>query len=280
MTAFQGSIEIRQIYKVFGTQPDKALGRLKAGASKQDILQELGCHVGLNNVSMHIPAGKIFVIMGLSGSGKSTLVRHFNRLIEPTSGEIFVNGNNVMNLDPSGLRTLRRQTMSMVFQSFGLLPHKTVQDNVAYGLSIRGHKIQDASKHIQHWIDRVGLKGYEHSYPDELSGGMRQRVGLARALAMDTPILLMDEAFSALDPLIRHDMQTLLLELQNTLQKTIVFITHDLDEALRIGANIAILRDGELVQTGTPEQILTEPADDYVRRFVEKRTLVNEANPH
>jgi glycine betaine/proline transport system ATP-binding protein len=229
---------------------------------------------------MHIPAGKIFVIMGLSGSGKSTLVRHFNRLIEPTSGEILVNGHNVLSCDPAGLRSLRRQTMSMVFQGFGLLPHKTVSDNVGYGLAVRGEKGTEALARVHHWIERVGLKGYAHSYPDELSGGMRQRVGLARALAMDPQILLMDEAFSALDPLIRHDMQTLLLELQSTLQKTIVFITHDLDEALRIGAHIAILRDGELVQIGTPEQILTQPADDYVRRFVEKRSLTENTATH
>lgn len=267
-----GSIEVKNIYKIFGSRSDNALSMLKAGASKQEILAKLGCNVGLNNVSMHIPAGKIFVIMGLSGSGKSTLVRHFNRLIEPTSGEILVDGQNVLTLQPSGLRGLRRQTMSMVFQSFGLLPHKTVQDNVGYGLMIRGEKVQDAAANIQYWIERVGLKGYENSYPDELSGGMRQRVGLARALAMNPQILLMDEAFSALDPLIRYDMQTLLLELQNTLHKTIVFITHDLDEALRIGANIAILKDGELVQIGTPDQILNQPADDYVRRFVEKRS--------
>ena len=280
MNDSQGSIEIKQIYKVFGSSSDKALALLKSGVGKKEILAKVGCNVGLNNVSLHIPSGKIFVIMGLSGSGKSTLVRHFNRLIEPTSGEIWVNGQNILDLQAAGLRALRRQTMSMVFQSFGLLPHKTVRDNVGYGLSIRHDKNPNTFERIQHWIDRVGLKGYENSYPDELSGGMRQRVGLARALAMDTPILLMDEAFSALDPLIRYDMQTLLLELQNTLKKTIVFITHDLDEALRIGANIAILRDGELVQTGTPEQILNQPADDYVRRFVEKRSQIAQTTAH
>lgn len=280
MNDMQGSIEIKQIYKIFGNGSDTALSMLKAGASKKEVLAKVGCNVGLNNVSLNIPAGKIFVIMGLSGSGKSTLVRHFNRLIEPSAGEIWVNGQNVLKLAPSGLRELRRKTMSMVFQSFGLLPHKTVCDNVGYGLSLRGEKKAEVAERIQHWIDRVGLKGYEHSYPDELSGGMRQRVGLARALVMDPQILLMDEAFSALDPLIRHDMQTLLLELQTTLQKTIVFITHDLDEALRIGAHIAILRDGELVQTGTPEQILNQPADDYVRRFVEKRSQGANTPPH
>ena len=280
MSASQGSIDVCHIYKIFGAGADTAMRLLKQGVCKKDVLAQLGCNVGLNDVSMHIPAGKIFVIMGLSGSGKSTLVRHFNRLIEPTSGEILVNGHNVLTCDPAALRTLRRQTMSMVFQGFGLLPHKTVSDNVGYGLAVRGEKGTEALSRVHHWIDRVGLKGYEHCYPDELSGGMRQRVGLARALAMDPQILLMDEAFSALDPLIRHDMQTLLLELQSTLQKTIVFITHDLDEALRIGAHIAILRDGELVQIGTPEQILTQPADDYVRRFVEKRSLTENTATH
>lgn len=280
MSGSQGSIEVRHIFKIFGDGEEAAMRLLHQGVSKKEVLAQVGCNVGLNDVSMHIPAGQIFVIMGLSGSGKSTLVRHFNRLIEPTSGEILVNGHNVLTCDPTALRTLRRQTMSMVFQGFGLLPHKTVSDNVAYGLSVRGEKGGEALARVNHWIERVGLKGYEHSYPDELSGGMRQRVGLARALAMDTPILLMDEAFSALDPLIRYDMQTLLLELQSTLQKTIVFITHDLDEALRIGAHIAILRDGELVQIGTPEQILHQPADDYVRRFVEKRSLTETPAAH
>lgn len=276
----KGSIEVRHIFKIFGSGAQSAMGLLKQGVCKKDVLAQVGCNVGLNDVSMHIPAGKIFVIMGLSGSGKSTLVRHFNRLIEPTSGEILVNGHNVLKCDPAALKTLRRQTMSMVFQGFGLLPHKTVLDNVGYGLSVRGEKGAQVLARVHHWIERVGLKGYEHCYPDELSGGMRQRVGLARALAMDPEILLMDEAFSALDPLIRYDMQTLLLELQSTLQKTIVFITHDLDEALRIGAHIAILRDGELVQIGTPKQILNQPADDYVRRFVEKRSLTEALSAH
>jgi glycine betaine/proline transport system ATP-binding protein len=280
MTEVKGSIEVRRIFKVFGSGAQAAMGLLQQGVCKKDVLQQVGCNVGLNDVSMHIPAGKIFVIMGLSGSGKSTLVRHFNRLIEPTAGEILVDGRNVLTYDPAALRTLRRQTMSMVFQGFGLMPHKTVRDNVGYGLSVRGEKGPEALASIHHWIERVGLKGYEDCYPDELSGGMRQRVGLARALAMDPQILLMDEAFSALDPLIRCDMQTLLLELQSTLQKTIVFITHDLDEALRIGANIAILRDGELVQIGTPDEILNQPANDYVRRFVEKRTLSTPTHTH
>lgn len=269
------SIEVRHIYKVFGAQPSlakQALQMLRDGASKKDVLQQLNCNVGLNNVSLSIPEGEIFVIMGLSGSGKSTLVRHFNRLIEPTAGEIVLGGRDVMGLDDASLRELRRRTISMVFQGFGLLPHKTVMDNVCFGLITRGEKNSAATQaKARQWIERVGLAGYEHKYPDELSGGMRQRVGLARALAVDAQILLMDEAFSALDPLIRHDMQGLLLELQRSLRKTIVFITHDIDEALRIGARIAILRDGELVQVGTPADILERPADGYVRRFVEKR---------
>ncbi|CDS53963.1 L-proline glycine betaine ABC transport system permease protein ProV (TC 3.A.1.12.1) [Polaromonas sp. CG9_12] len=272
-------IEVRHIYKIFGAQADLGLTMLKQGASKQDVLARTGCNVGLKDVSLSIPSGQIFVIMGLSGSGKSTLVRHFNRLIEPTAGEILIDGRNVVQLDTEGLRELRRRTMSMVFQSFGLMPHKNVIDNVGYGLTVRGEKGETVLINARRWIDRVGLKGYEQCYPDELSGGMRQRVGLARALAMDSQVLLMDEAFSALDPLIRYDMQTLLLELQQTLNKTIVFITHDLDEALRIGTNIAILRDGELVQVGTPRDIVENPADDYVKRFVERRTAdVHTAN--
>lgn len=265
-------IEVRNIVKVFGPQPQEALKMLRDGASKKEVLARLNCNVGLNQVSLSIPQGEIFVIMGLSGSGKSTLVRHFNRLVEPTAGEIILGGRDVMKLDDASLRELRRRTISMVFQGFGLLPHKTVMDNVCFGLVMRGEKNGAALQaKAGRWIERVGLAGYEHKYPDELSGGMRQRVGLARALAVDTEILLMDEAFSALDPLIRHDMQGLLLELQHSLRKTIVFITHDIDEALRIGARIAILRDGVLVQVGTPADILERPADDYVQRFVEKR---------
>ena len=224
-------------------------------------------------MSLGIESGEIFVIMGLSGSGKSTLVRHFNRLIEPTAGEIVIDGNDVIKLDAHGLRELRRFKVSMVFQNFGLLPHQTVLDNAAYALRTRGEAARCGRGRAQ-LADEGRADGYGDHYPDELSGGMRQRVG-ARALAADTDVLLMDEAFSALDPLIRTEMQDQLLELQATLAKTIVFITHDLDEALRIGDRIAILRDGTLVQVGTPDDILSRPADDYVRRFVEKRTSVN-----
>jgi glycine betaine/proline transport system ATP-binding protein len=265
-------ILVDQVYKVFGNKEKEALAMVKQGVGKSEILHRTGCTVGLNNVSLSIGAGEIFVIMGLSGSGKSTLVRHFNRLIEPSGGEILYRGKDVLKLNHQELLDFRRRSISMVFQSFGLLPHRDVLDNVAYGLKLRGETKATAHQSAMKWIDAVGLKGYEKKHPHELSGGMRQRVGLARALAADTDVMLMDEAFSALDPLIRHDMQDLLLQLQAQLNKTIVFITHDLDEALRIGAKIAILRDGCVVQVGTTKDILERPADDYVRRFVEKRT--------
>ena len=267
-------IEVRGVYKIFGRNADAALALSRACASKKEVLEKTGCNVGLRNVSLDIPRGQISCIMGLSGSGKSTLVRHFNRLVEPTAGEILADGKDVLKLSAEDLRNLRRNSISMVFQSFGLLPHKTVLENVCFGLVARGEPLSKAEPKALPWIERVGLGGNEANYPDELSGGMRQRVGLARALAMEAPILLMDEAFSALDPLIRYDMQGLLLELQATLKKTIVFITHDLDEALRIGAQIAILRDGEMVQVGSPEHILHHPADGYVKRFVEKRAVL------
>ncbi|MFL9867523.1 betaine/proline/choline family ABC transporter ATP-binding protein [Paraburkholderia fungorum] len=268
------AIEVNHVYKLFGPPASHArvLDLLRSGRGKADVLTQTGCNVGLNDVSLSIGAGEIFVIMGLSGSGKSTLVRHFNRLIEPTSGEIVIDGSDVIKLGAQGLRNLRRYKVSMVFQNFGLLPHQTVLDNTAYALRVRGESRPEAYEKARVWLGKVGLNGYDEHYPDELSGGMRQRVGLARALAADTDVLLMDEAFSALDPLIRTEMQDQLLQLQATLKKTIVFITHDLDEALRIGNRIAILRDGKLVQEGTPNEILTRPADDYVRRFVERRS--------
>jgi glycine betaine/proline transport system ATP-binding protein len=205
--------------------------------------------------------------MGLSGSGKSTLIRHINRLIEPTTGEVWIDGENVLSMDEQTLRDFRRNRASMVFQKFALLPHRTVMENTIYGLAIQGMAEKKAEKHASHWIERVGLAGYEDNYPGQLSGGMQQRVGLARALATDADILLMDEAFSALDPLIRTDMQNILLDLQQELHKTIVFITHDLEEALRIGDQIAILRDGEVIQQGTPQQIVLKPKDDYIADF-------------
>ena len=272
-------ISVKNIYKVFGDQSTASLALLSQGKSKADVLAATGCNVGLRDISLDIPEGKIFVIMGLSGSGKSTLVRHFNRLIEPTQGEILIDGQNILAFNEKELRELRRNKISMVFQSFALLPHWTVLDNVAFALLTRGIKKPEAHAQAAVWLDRVGLAGYGQSYPDELSGGMRQRVGLARALTADTDIILMDEAFSALDPLIRGEMQDQLLELQNRFSKTIVFITHDLDEAVHIGAHIAVLRDGVLVQVGTPDDILQRPADDYVKRFVEKRGSSSGSHP-
>lgn len=241
-------IEVKNVFKIFGNRSKEALGMIGQGKTKDQVLAETGCVVGVNDLSLSIGTGEIFVIMGLSGSGKSTLVRHFNRLIDPTSGAILVDGVDILQYDMEALREFRRHKISMVFQSFGLLPHKTVVDNVAYGLKVRGESKQMCSERALHWINTVGLKGYENKYPHQLSGGMRQRVGLARALAADTDIILMDEAFSALDPLIRAEMQDQLLELQKTLHKTIVFITHDLDEAVRIGNRIAILKDGRLIR--------------------------------
>ena len=260
-------VKINNLYKIFGVNPASMISRIKNGTSKQTLLDEHGHVLGLNDVSLDIPAGGIQVIMGLSGSGKSTLIRHFNRLIEPTAGEIIVDGRNVIEMGKNELRDFRRFRASMVFQKFALLPHRTVTDNVAYGLIIQSSPKDEVHERSQKWIDRVGLTGFESYYPAQLSGGMQQRVGLARALATDAEILLMDEAFSALDPLIREEMQDVLLGLQEELKKTIVFITHDLDEALRIGDRIAILRDGTIVQTGSPQDIILNPADDYVTDF-------------
>ncbi|SDR28409.1 glycine betaine/L-proline ABC transporter ATP-binding protein [Pseudovibrio sp. Tun.PSC04-5.I4] len=261
-------IEVKNITKIFGRAPHKELAKVKNGMGKDQLLAETNHTLGLHDVSLSIEKGEIFVIMGLSGSGKSTLIRHFNRLIDPTDGQILVDGEDVIGLSEKELETFRRNRMSMVFQRFGLMPHRTVVQNVAYGLEVQGIVKADREKTAREWIDTVGLSGFENQYPSQLSGGMQQRVGLARALATDADILLMDEAFSALDPLIRSQMQDQLVELQEKLHKTIVFITHDLDEALRIGDKIAILKDGVLSQVGTPSEILLEPADDYVRAFV------------
>jgi glycine betaine/proline transport system ATP-binding protein len=263
-------IQLDSVYKIFGRREAAALELIRQGRDKDQVLAQTGCVVGVNGLSLSIESGEIFVIMGLSGSGKSTLVRHLNRLIDPTSGSILVDGENILAYDMQQLRHFRRHKISMVFQGFGLLPHKTVLGNVAYGLKIRGESKPVREAHAQQWIEAVGLKGYERKWPHQLSGGMRQRVGLARALAADTEIILMDEAFSALDPLIRAEMQDQLLELQQRLHKTIVFITHDLDEAVRLGNRIAILRDGQVIQVGSPQRILNEPADDYVDRFVQR----------
>jgi glycine betaine/proline transport system ATP-binding protein len=264
-------IAIRNVSKIFGSNWKTALAMTRDGVDKAAILAKTGCSVGLDDVSLDIAGSRVFVIMGLSGSGKSTLVRHINRLIEPTSGEILVGGSNVLDLNPKDLRDFRNRRVSMVFQNFGLMPHRTVLQNVIYGQRVRGLSTAEADPIGMKWIETVGLAGYENKMPHQLSGGMKQRVGLARALAADTDVILMDEAFSALDPLIRADMQDQLLQLEKNLSKTIVFITHDLDEALRIGAQIAILKDGKLVQVGTPDDILNRPASDYVARFVQRR---------
>lgn len=261
-------ISVENVTKIFGPTPKVALRKVKAGMGKTELLAETGHTLGLSDVSLSIEEGEIFVIMGLSGSGKSTLIRHFNRLIDPTAGKIVVDGEDVLRLSVRELEKYRRKRMSMVFQRFGLFPHRTVLDNVAYGLEVQNVGVDERHERARTWIARVGLDGYEDQFPAQLSGGMQQRVGLARALATDADILLMDEAFSALDPLIRSQMQDQLVDLQDQFKKTIVFITHDLDEALKIGDKIAILKDGVLSQVGTPAEILMHPADDYVADFV------------
>ncbi len=260
-------ISIQRLSKVFGPDPGSVLAMLHAGASKNEILNARGHVVALNDINLDITDHSIQVIMGLSGSGKSTLVRHINRLIEPSAGRVLIDGRDVLGLSESELQTFRREKVSMVFQRFGLLPHRTVADNVGFGLGVRGDNTALRRTQTQTWIEKVGLQGYEESYPSQLSGGMQQRVGLARALAMDTDILLMDEPFSALDPLIRTEMQDLLLDLQKELKKTVLFITHDPDEAMRLGDAIAILKDGEIAQNGGPEDILLRPASGYIQNF-------------
>ena len=257
------------IYKIFGPDPLSVMHLLQQGIGKDEVLETTGHTVGLDNVSISIEEGEIFVVMGLSGSGKSALIRHVNRLIDPTAGEIIVDSQNIIDLDKKDLINFRRDKMSMVFQKFGLLPHKNIIDNVAYGLEIQKKPKQERHSAAMRQIESVGLNGFEYMYPNQLSGGMQQRVGLARALTTNPDILLMDEAFSALDPLIRKDMQDILLELQSELKKTVVFITHDLDEALKIGDRIAILKDGYMDQEGDAVDILLSPKTDYVKKFVE-----------
>ncbi len=261
-------IEIRNLYKIFGNNEKEALHLVKKGMGKDELLEKTNSVLGLNNINLNIQKGKIQVVMGLSGSGKSTLIRHLNRLIEPTFGKIKINKNDVLSLSQKELLSFRQKNMSMVFQKFALFPHKTIIENIGYGLAIQSMSRDLWVKKASKWLIRVGLEGYEEYYPNQLSGGMQQRVGLARALATDAEILLMDEAFSALDPLIRADMQNILLDLQNELHKTIVFITHDLDEALKIGDRIAILRDGLIVQDSDPQEIILNPADEYVSDFI------------
>ena len=262
-------LKIENVTKIFGKNTKKAIQLLNNGESKKDILKKTGATVGVNKASFEVNPGEIFVIMGLSGSGKSTLVRMFNRLIDPTIGNIYIDGNDIVSMSKEELRKVRREKISMVFQKFALLPHRTILENAEFGLEIQGVDKTARKERALESLKLVGLSGYENQYPDQLSGGMQQRVGLARALANDPDILLMDEAFSALDPLIRKDMQDELLDLQSNMEKTIIFITHDLDEALRIGDRIALMKDGSIVQVGTPEEILMNPSNDYVERFVE-----------
>lgn len=262
-------IEIKNVTKVFGKHTKKALQLLKDGKTKREVLELNGATVGVNNATFDVYDGEIFVIMGLSGSGKSTLVRMLNRLIEPTAGHILLDGEDIVSLTKDELRKVRRKKIGMVFQNFALFPHKTILQNTEYGLEIQGINKAIRQEKAKESLKLVGLSGYENQYPDQLSGGMQQRVGLARALTNDPDILLMDEAFSALDPLIRKDMQNELLQLHDEMGKTIIFITHDLNEALRIGDRIALMRDGQIVQVGTPEEILMNPSNKYVERFVE-----------
>lgn len=261
-------VSIRNLYKIFGTDPRAALKHVEAGLGKPELLEQHGHVLGLQDINVDIRGGEITVIMGLSGSGKSTLIRHLNRLIEPTAGEIVVNGEDVLAYNEAKLDALRQNTMSMVFQKFALFPHRTVLENAGMARRVRGENGAAADKEGQKWLERVGLAGYEEHYPNQLSGGMQQRVGIARALASDSEIMLMDEAFSALDPLIRTDMQDLLLELQRELHKTIVFITHDLDEALKLADHLVILKDGAVIQQGEPQEILLHPNDPYIMDFI------------
>ncbi len=260
-------IRIAGLYKIFGRDPDRAIALLSEGLSKDDIFSRTGQTIGVRDVSLDIVEGEIFVVMGLSGSGKSTLIRLLNRLIEPTRGRVEVRGQDIVTMSAKELIELRRRDLAMVFQSFALMPHRSVVDNAAFGLEVAGEGREKRRERAREALEQVGLAANADSYPDELSGGMQQRVGLARALATDPSILLMDEAFSALDPLIRTEMQDELLALQRKQRRTVVFISHDLDEAMRIGDRIAIMQDGAVVQVGTPEEIVTEPANDYVKAF-------------
>ncbi len=265
-----GGIKIRNLYKIFGPNPAAYVEAVRKGMTKVELNQVHGHVLGLRDINIEIPSGCIQVVMGLSGSGKSTLIRHINRLIDPTAGEVLVDGLDVVKMNNIELRKFRRHQTAMVFQKFALLPHRSVLDNTVFGLEVQGVQRAKAVDTAMKWLERVGLKGFEQRYPNQLSGGMQQRVGLARALSNDAPVLLMDEAYSALDPLIRTDMQSVLLDIQREIKKTIVFITHDLDEALRLGDQIAILRDGEVIQQGSSQDIVLRPADDYIANFVKE----------
>ncbi|WP_299838266.1 glycine betaine/L-proline ABC transporter ATP-binding protein [uncultured Jannaschia sp.] len=261
-------VAIRRLYKIFGPNPKTMMRHVEGGMCKTDLLEQYNHVLGLQDINVDIRAGEITVIMGLSGSGKSTLIRHLNRLIDPTAGEVLVDGENVLDYGDARLAKLRQNTMSMVFQKFALFPHQTVLANAGMSRRVRGERAEIADTEARRWLSRVGLDGYEAHYPGQLSGGMQQRVGIARALSSDSEIMLMDEAFSALDPLIRTDMQDLLLELQRELHKTIVFITHDLDEALKLADHLVILKDGAIVQQGEPQEILLHPNDPYIVDFI------------
>ncbi len=261
-------LSVRKLYKVFGSSAESMIPHVQAGMGKEELLAEHGHVLGLNDINVDVQECKITVIMGLSGSGKSTLIRHLNRLIEPTAGEVLLDGVDVTSLSPNELQNLRQNNMSMVFQKFALLPHRTVLENAATAKLVRGEPLKAAFESARRWLDRVGLSGYEDRYPSQLSGGMQQRVGIARAFCAEADVMLLDEAFSALDPIIRTDMQSLLVELQDELHKTIVFITHDLDEALRLADHLVILQDGKIAQQGEPQQIVLNPADDYIDNFV------------
>ena len=267
MQQSQVKLQINNLYKIFGKNPKEALRLVREGMDKESVFDRTGCAVGVNDASFSVNEGEIFVVMGLSGSGKSTLVRLLNRLIEPTAGEVLVDGRDIAAMSDEQLRDLRRKDMSMVFQSFALMPHLTVLQNAAFGLELGGVSLAERQERAARALQQVGLDAWGDSFPHELSGGMQQRVGLARALANDPSVLLMDEAFSALDPLIRSEMQDELLSLQENRQRTIIFISHDLDEAIRIGDRIAIMEGGRVVQVGSPDEILRNPADDYVRSF-------------
>jgi len=262
------AVRVDSLWKIFGSRADKIIGTEDAQLSRKELQEKTGCVTAVKDVSFEVAPGEVFVVMGLSGSGKSTLVRCLTRLIEPTAGSVVMNGEEVTTADEGRLRELRRKHCAMVFQHFGLLPHRSVRDNIAFGLEVRGVGRVERRKRAQDMVDLVGLSGYELSYPDQLSGGMQQRVGLARALAGDPDLLLFDEPFSALDPLIRRDMQNEVIRLHHEVGKTMVFITHDLAEALKLGDRILIMRDGEVVQVGTPDEVVGAPADDYVKDFV------------
>ena len=261
-------VRIGGLFKIFGPRDKDMVPHVQAGMGKPELLEKHHHVLGLQNINVDMQEGEITVVMGLSGSGKSTLIRHLNRLIEPTAGEILVDGEDVMELSEGSLRTMRQKRMSMVFQKFALLPHRTVLQNAAMALEVQGVGVDERNTEGRKWLKRVGLEGFENHYPAQLSGGMQQRVGIARALTANTDIMLMDEAFSALDPLIRTDMQNLLLELQTELNKTIIFITHDLDEALKLADHLVILKDGAVVQQGEPQNILLNPCDPYIEDFV------------